>query len=622
MTAATTLRSLRHRLRVEVSTLILGVLVLQALLLLSLGYWGAERLLHDVGREAHKAEHTRLETEIRSLLGTATGAVRALAASPGQGEGAGEKRSAELIWALMTDATALDGLYFAHHDGVFVGLERHPVAALRRIEPGPKGLRETQEFKPGLERLDVDPALRYATSRTQVGPSTYDVRAQPWFQQAVSSMQPHWTAVHALPFSGELGVIYAVADNTPDAHGQYDGVAAGHFALRHLERLVETFSHAGAGESAVLNQAHDEILARSDDEGFIQVVQPPAPGDILRVILAELAAHPADPRPVAFAGQRFLVRGSPIPGTPWKLVSWLPEDAVVGGLKRTLAAAGGLLLACLGGALLLSLGLSRRITGPIELLAGVARRIGRLELEDLPRVESHVEEIHRLDASLAESARSLHAFRKFVPADVVRQLMKQGQPLEPGGHEVELTVMFTDVEGFTGIAARVGPDRLVPQLTEYFSAAADVVVKHGGTIDKYIGDGMMVLWGAPEALPDAAYHAAQAAVELQARLDACNADWVARGLPRLPTRIGLHTGPAVAGVLGSHERLSFTAFGDTVNLASRIEGANKDLGSRILVSEATAQALQGRLPLEFRGELELRGRSGRWRLYELLRPAS
>jgi adenylate cyclase len=269
-------------------------------------------------------------------------------------------------------------------------------------------------------------------------------------------------------------------------------------------------------------------------------------------------------------------------------------------------------------ALVASLWLSKRVTGPVEVLAGVARRIGHLDFDDLPRVESTVIEIERLDQALDESARSLQAFRKFVPADVVNALVKQGRPLEPGGQLVEVTAMFTDIEGFTGISASVPPGVLVPQLTDYFSAAAQVITEHGGTIDKYIGDGMMILWGAPAPLDDAPARACRAAVALCDRLEALNDEWISEGLPALRTRIGIHTGPAVVGVLGSHERLSFTAFGDTINVASRIEGANKEFGTRIIASSHTVAALGNRFETRALGEIELRGHGGRWTLFEIV----
>jgi adenylate cyclase len=608
---------LRRRFRVEVGTLMVGILLAQAVALMSLAYWGAHELLYAVGRAAHEEEHTRLETEIRAFVGSATGAVQALAASPAQGYSAGaEKRAAELIWALMSQSDALDNLYFAHHDGSVIGMQRYPVAAVRRIHPGSGSATEVLEFKPALEQRPGSPRDRYATSRTERRSSAYDARRQAWFVAALHSGQPHWTAVHSLPFSGEPGVTFAAPDALLDEKGGLDGVAAGDISLRHLDRLVRTFSHAGLGESAIL-AGGDRVLARSDREPGGGEPTPPATDDILHAALAAVA-HPSSAAQLAFGGQVFLVRTSAIPGTPWRLVSWLPEEAVIGGLRLGLQLSAVVLAVCLAAAVLVSLWLARRISHPVEILAGVARRIGRLELEGLARVQSSIDEIHRLDEALDDSARSLRVLRKFVPADTVDVLIRGGRALEPGGEQLELTAMFTDVAGFTAIAADVPPERLVPQLTEYFNLATAVMVRHGGTIDKYMGDGMMILWGAPRPLEAAAYRACLAALELQRLLDDLNDRWVARGLRPLRTRVGLHTGVAVAGVLGSTERLTFTAYGDTINIASRIEAANKELGTRILLSRATAEALGGRLPLRACGELELRGRRGRWPLYELV----
>ncbi|RZI76740.1 MAG: adenylate/guanylate cyclase domain-containing protein, partial [Variovorax sp.] len=142
---------------------------------------------------------------------------------------------------------------------------------------------------------------------------------------------------------------------------------------------------------------------------------------------------------------------------------------------------------------------------------------------------------------------------------------------------------------------------------------------HGGTVDKFIGDGIMVLWGAPTELDDAEHKACVAALELHDELDALNARWAARGLHPFRTRIGIHTGVAVVGVLGSNDRLSYTAFGDAINVASRIEGINKELGTRVLISEATFEGLRGRLRTRRVEEVELRGRQTKLVLYELTR---
>ena len=308
-----------------------------------------------------------------------------------------------------------------------------------------------------------------------------------------------------------------------------------------------------------------------------------------------------------------------IPSTGWELVSWVPENMVLGDLRRAVLWGLLLALAFLALALFMSLKLSKLVTSPVENLSHIARRIGLLELDNLPREPSRVLEIQHLDQALDDSARSLKAFSKFVPVDVINQLIDQGHALAPNGSPRRITVMFTDVEGFTTISESLDANVLVGLLTEYFNLATRVFARHGGVIDKFIGDGIMVLWGAPADLKDAEYKACVAALELHAEMGVLNARWRAEGLPEFRTRIGIHTGVVIAGVLGSNDRLSYTAFGDVINVASRIEGINKQLGTRMLMSETTHAGLGRRLATRRIEELvELRGRQTRMVLYELL----
>jgi adenylate cyclase len=231
-------------------------------------------------------------------------------------------------------------------------------------------------------------------------------------------------------------------------------------------------------------------------------------------------------------------------------------------------------------------------------------------------------EIQHLNQALDDSARSLKAFSKFVPVDVIKQLIAEGHTLEPSGSPRRITAMFTDVEGFTSISESMEADVLMRQLTEYFNLATRVFARHGGVVDKFMGDGIMVLWGAPADLPDAEYQACVASLELHAEMGTLNRKWREEGLNEFSTRIGIHTGMVIAGVLGSSDRLSYTALGDVINVASRIEGINKQLGTRTLISEATFAGLQGRLSARrIEERVELRGRQTRMVLYELTEPA-
>lgn len=607
-----------RRFRLVVGTLMVGMVLLQAVLLLGLGYLGSKKLLYNVGHAAHAQEHARLEADIRGFMASAISAVSALAAAPQLSAALhGEDRSSELIWSLMSASRALDHLYFVDHGGELIGVQRYPEPALRRIHSQGTGFVEIYESKPGLEQLTLDSARRYATSGVMKRPFNDDLRSRSWFIQSLKAGTATWSEPHQLAFSRDVGVTFAVPDTSPDEKGNTDGVAAGDISLRQLVGFVRSFSHAGVGESAILT-ADGRVLARSDRQEDMASPDRPAATDILTAIALAVEGRDADVPAMSFGGHAYLVRSTAIPGTGWRLVSWLPEEVVTGGLQHSLLIAAGVMALCLVSALLVSLWLSRRVTDPIEALAGVARRIGRLDLQGLPRIQSPVEEINQLGLALDESGRSLRAFRKFVPADVVNELVKQGKPLEPDGRLMELTVMFTDIANFTHISASVPPGVLMPQLTEYFNAVAEILVAHGGTIDKYMGDGMMVLWGAPAPLDDAPYRACRAALAIRDSLGDLNAQWEARGLRRLDTRIGINTGAAVVGVLGSSERLSFTAFGDTVNVASRIEALNKDHGTSVLASGHTVAGLGGRMSVRPLGEVELRGRPGHWTVFEIV----
>lgn len=603
----------RRFFRAEVGTLMGGMVLLQAFLLLGLGYFGARALLFEVGHAAHAKEHARLETDVRSFVAAATGAVRALAGAPHHsGELNAEDRSAELIWSLMGESRALDQLYFVGHDGEMIGAQRYPDPALRRIHSRGDSFVEVYESRAGAEAGSHSPVVG-APTRTLED----DIRQKIWFVQASASRDAVWTEPHTLQWSKETGVTFAVPDLTPGSAGATDGIAAGDISLRHLTDFVESFSHSGMGESAVLT-ADGRVLARSDRPQHDFAPDRPAATDILTAIALALEGQNGAVPALEFANQAYLVRSTAIQGTSWKLVSWLPEEAAIGGLRHALWVAAGVMALCLASALMVTLWFSRRITAPVEALALASRRIGRLELEDLPRVHSSIVEIDRLGNALDELARSLRAFRKFVPADVVNELVKQGKPLEPDGQLMELTVMFTDIADFTHISATVPPGVLMPQLTAYFNAVTDILVKHGGTIDKYMGDGMMILWGAPAPLEDAPYRACRAALEIRDSLGDLNAGWEQRGLRRLETRIGINTGPVVVGILGSSERLGFTAFGDTVNIASRIEGLNKEHGTSVLASSHTVAGLGGRMVVRPLGEVQLRGRTGQWPVFEVV----
>jgi adenylate cyclase len=177
------------------------------------------------------------------------------------------------------------------------------------------------------------------------------------------------------------------------------------------------------------------------------------------------------------------------------------------------------------------------------------------------------------------------AFQQYVSPEVIRRLLTDPERVRP--RKTEVTVLFSDIRGFTTISEKLDAQELAGLLNAYLTDMTKIIFRHQGTLDKYIGDAVMAIWGAPFDAPDHAAKCCEAAVEMLSKLADLQKDWRARGYPDLDIGIGINTGIASVGNMGSSLRYGYTAMGDSVNLASRLEGLNKEYGTRIVVSEST-----------------------------------
>lgn len=200
-------------------------------------------------------------------------------------------------------------------------------------------------------------------------------------------------------------------------------------------------------------------------------------------------------------------------------------------------------------------------------------------------------------------------FGRYVSKDVFEHLMADPSVARLGGERRDMTVLFSDIRGFTTASERGKPEAVVEQLNEYFTAMVDVLFRHHGTLDKFVGDMVMGLFGAPVADPRHADHAVASALEMIAVLDRLNAGWAAAGRPTLDIGIGINSGDMIAGNIGSDTIMSYTVIGDAVNLGARLESLNKEYGTRILISEETRRRLTGPVRTKLIGEVTVKGRS-------------
>jgi adenylate cyclase len=415
-------------------------------------------------------------------------------------------------------------------------------------------------------------------------------------------------ALEGRPVSGIFvldGAAYqlaAVSINAPDPIGAVaagfridDQVAA---SLKRLTRAEVSFLVDGVVAGSTLDAAGREPLA------------------------GHAPALAGAPRRLTLGGTRWLAAASTAraPVTAVVLRSWDEALGPLRAMQKRLLAVGALGLAA---AALIGLFIAKGLTASLEKLTAAAAAVGSGRYDVDPRIPGS-DEIARLGRAFADMAKGLlerekirSILHKSVSKEIAESLVSRGA-IELGGEEREVTVLFSDIRSFTTISESLAPKELVAQLNDYFTGMARAIDAHHGVIDKYIGDAVMALFGAPLARPDDAANALRAALAMGEALDALNARRAEKGLPPWKFGVGVNTGPVVAGTLGSEQRWSYTVIGDAVNAASRLESATKELGARIVVAARTKELAGPGFRWKELGRISVKGKSETLEVFELL----
>ncbi len=284
----------------------------------------------------------------------------------------------------------------------------------------------------------------------------------------------------------------------------------------------------------------------------------------------------------------------------------------------------GLILAIIAGAAFVPLvwifasGMSRSLKS----ITAEAIKLQKLAEPDRSPVASRIREIHELGSAMNLAQRAIWSFGHFIPKELVQRVIDNSISTELGGAREEITVVFTDVRDFTTIAESADPDMLMHQTSRYFSVLTEAFLAEGGTIDKFIGDAVMVFWNAPNPQPDHVARACRAALAGRVACEKLNCQFEGEGLKPFFTRFGIHVGEAVVGNLGSTERMNYTALGNTVNLAARLEGLNKQFGTAILVSEDVYLRVQHCFRFKAFDAVIAKGMTKETRIFELVGAAT
>jgi class 3 adenylate cyclase len=231
---------------------------------------------------------------------------------------------------------------------------------------------------------------------------------------------------------------------------------------------------------------------------------------------------------------------------------------------------------------------------------------------------SNIREIARLESAAALLRNSLKSFSSFVPLDIVRQLIKSGIPLSLGVEPRFLTIFFSDLENFSTHSETLAPGDLLVQISTYLEQVSAAISEEGGTVDKFIGDGVMAFWNAPVQRDDHVLRACAGALRAARHMESVNDRWEAEGRPRIRIRIGLNCADVLVGNVGSSTRLSYTALGDGVNVAARLEGINKLFGTTICISDSIYDQVQADILARPLKRVQVKGRRTEFMIYELL----
>jgi adenylate cyclase len=391
-------------------------------------------------------------------------------------------------------------------------------------------------------------------------------------------------------------------------------------------RLAQFLSHLSVGKSGaafILGRDGTTIAAPDPDADEVAMQRSDQP--LLLIAQGALkqagSAYDSDKKianqvRLVTAGDAYAVTLTPLAFPGWTLATVIPEAEFLGPIERTIRQLLIGLAILILAAGIVSAWLARRVIAtPLIMVVDELKHVARFDLEKVRRHASRLIEIENLSNAIADMAGGLAAFRKYIPADLVKSLVSEGIEPRPGGSIRNLTVLFADIAGFTGLSERLG-DQIIPLLSSYLDTMSREVSSHGGTIDKFIGDAVMAFWGAPAANVDHAVDACRAALACQRGLRASGLTDDS-GRP-LRVRIGVNSGDMLVGNIGSEFRLNYTVIGDAVNVASRLEGANKEYGTEIIIGEETRRLAGNRIHVRELDRLMVYGRTGGIAIYELL----
>lgn len=455
---------------------------------------------------------------------------------------------------------------------------------------------------------------RKVLAQEKIEPISYSVHDSAWFKNMENWPDDQWSTT-LFPRGGKDGV-KGISLNLPlfDEKNNFFGAVGINITLSILSDYIYHYQFSRNGKTFILNSKGKLLVPPLED------IDPESKAMATSVVpdaFGQYKASGLNFSEIVKNGVRYLVYVEKFPlsiETPWYIVIAVPSKDFFGDLINTqnkLALISCLIFLLFGYLIYL---FSKHIANPIKQMAKEVDNIRHLDYEKKLEVDSQIDEILTLESSIAAMQTAMKSFGKYVPKEIVKTLIDQGEEIALSGKKTQVAILFTDIKDFTTLAEGTSVEQLMHNLESYFGVLSKIIIKSEGTIDKYIGDSIMAFWGAPKSVEDQTKKACLTALLCH---KACNINYKEQHLLHWTTRFGLHAGEVIVGNIGTTERMNYTIIGDAVNVASRVTALNKIYQTSIIITEEVKNQLSDEFitrPLDY---LTIKGKTVKTMIYEL-----
>ncbi|OGT05922.1 MAG: hypothetical protein A2X78_03950 [Gammaproteobacteria bacterium GWE2_37_16] len=608
-------------IRISILSLFAALLVAICAIILSINYYTSRNFLVKSAENLLQLANINIEQQIANFLQPAqerlslgTNLIKNKLINPESSP----RQFSSFLFQMLQTLPSVSAISWTRPDGDFYLLSKQTDGGFRN-ELVLKNQKQMFDQKLDTYGAPVEKPLKQTTS--------FEAHLRPWYTEAIAAKKPVISDIYLFYPFGETTPTLGITLAHPifDNNNKFLGVLAADIQLRTLSIFIANL-HVTPNTTFFIFDNKDNVLAAKMLASYTGTQLPKIENLNNPWIQASFQAYQKNKKSIFlydFDGKTYLAfydNKNPLRNYIWQVTVAiaLPITDIIGPLIGKLFISIATALFVLLAGLIIVWFIANAIAKPIIRLAKKARMIRRLELSFKIEIDSHIREIFDMEQSFNSMKQSIESFIRYVPVTLVKNLISSGDIAHVGGEYKTVTFLFSDITGFTSLSETMEPQKLMDYLSEYLGSMTKAIIEKNGTLDKYIGDAIMAFWNAPLSDKEHAMHACQTALQMFKNLKKLNQNWKEAGLPQINMRIGINTGKATIGNVGSDDRLSYTAIGDSVNLSNRIQDLNKIYGTQILISDTTYQLIKDYFEFRLIDNVTVRGKSQNGLVHELL----